>query len=148
MKKIALFMIIAALLLISAPVAAGDKEPVGDRLGWDVTQYYADTPFHFMHGWFLGPTPLTVNPGGYYYELELNGEIIKPSYKIIGYNTETGVYDKLYVHNFPEGMTGTHNFIHHYYGTCSDYYDDCKNPGASIEVHTIFQTIVFTDPYP
>lgn len=148
MKKIALFSILAVILLITIPVAAGDKEPAGETLGWGVTEYPAGEPFNIIHGWTLGSTPMVTNPGGYYFELELDGEIIKPDYKIIGYNPETQLYEKLFVYNFPDGMTETHTFIGHYYATCSDYDDDCKNPGKSVEVATEEQTITFTNPYP
>ena len=155
MKKRVIFVVVALLLLITIPVAAKEKEPVGPSLDWDVTTFLAGEPFHIQHGWRLGPTPMkTFNPGGYSFELELDGEIIKPSYKMVGYNPSEENYEKLYIYNFPDGMTGTHTFIGHYYGTCSDWYDDCKNPRRSVELvgdiggvtYPRVQTIVFTSP--
>jgi len=149
MKKIVLLAVLVLLLLVSTPVAAGDKEPVGDYLGWGVTEFPANEPFFKFHGFWFTEDELAndvTNLGGYYFELELDGEIIKPSYKIIGYDPEINEYNKWYVYNFPEGMTGTHTFTGHYYGACQDYFDDCKNPGAGIEIWTPSNTVEFTEP--
>ena len=145
MKKIALLTILVAILLITIPVAAGPKEPVGDPVGWEVTTYPVGLPFHIVHGWLFGAPPLETNVGAYSFELEFDGEIIKPSFKIIGYDPSTETYRKLYFYNFPDGMTGEHEFVGHYYATCSEEYDDCKNPARGVEVYTHSQIITFTE---
>jgi hypothetical protein len=112
-----------------------------------VTGYPQDTPFHKQHGWInIGVPHKPSISGGYRFELELDGALLKPDYKIFGYDPKTETDSILYGFNFPEGLTGTHTFTGYYYAPCKDYFEDCKNPARSVVVIVRTQTITFTSP--
>ncbi|MGD9093456.1 MAG: hypothetical protein PVF74_11465, partial [Anaerolineales bacterium] len=76
----------------------------------------------------------------------MDGEILKPDYKISQEFVEgEPLLQKVYVYNFPYGLTGVHDFVGHYYGPCYLYSDDCRVPHQPVEVLTEYQTITFVD---
>lgn len=147
MKKLILVLSIVVVLIAVTPAMASQKEPVGERLGWEVDEYPENTPFHMGHGWLFGTPPFEEPKGLFSFSMELDGEIIKPDF-YLNYDLETGQLVRLYFFNFPEGMTGTHEFIGHYYGPCYQYFEECEFPYRSVEVNTTYQTITFTLPIP
>lgn len=147
MKKLILVLSIVAILFVVTPAMAGEKEPVGESLGWNVYEFPENTPFHMRHGWGFGTPPPEYPIGDHRYALELDGEIIKPDFQLM-YDKDTGTLLHIYYFNFPDGMTDIHEFVHHYYGPCYQYFEECEFPYKSIEVNTIYQTITFTPPFP
>ena len=143
MKKLLLILSIMVILFAATPAKAGSKEAVGPGLGWYVTEFPENTPFHMRHGWLFGTPPLEDPIGNHKYVMELDGVIISPDFQL-AYDQVSGQLIRVYVFNFPDGMTGTHEFVHHYYGPCYQYLPDCKFPYKSVEVSTIYQTIEFT----
>jgi len=144
MKKLILLFSIILILVLATPAFAGEKEPVGESLDWEVVIFDASTPFHMRHGFLFGTPPLVDPIGNHKYELEFDGDILKPDFQIM-YDRDSGQLVKIYVFNFPDGMTGVHNFIHHYYGPCYIYFAVCEFPHKSVEFYTVDQWITFTE---
>jgi hypothetical protein len=145
MKKLVLLISVAVILVLVSPVLAGAKEPVGPSLGWDVVEFPENTAFHMRHGWLFGPPPVGYPTGSHSYALELDGEILMPDFRVM-FDHETGSLVKIFYFNFPDGMTGVHDFTHHYFGPCYMYFEDCEFPHKVVEAFTIYQTITFTVP--
>lgn len=60
--------------------------------------------------------------------------------------------NRLWVFNFPEGMTGTHTFTGHWYISCRWAVDNgwftgtCTTPHALVEILSQSITVVFVEP--
>lgn len=52
-------VLIATIFILTSPVAAKDKQPIGDYLDWGPTEWQTETPFHIRHGW-IWEVPLEV----------------------------------------------------------------------------------------
>jgi hypothetical protein len=137
MKKILIIALIAAIFTLASPVAAKDKEPIGESMGWDASEWPAEEPFHICHGW------IDPSPGLHSFELYMDDVLLKPSYKIFGQKLGDGTFNKLYYYNFPDGLSGVHTFVGNYYAPCSEYFEDCKNPARPVLVSTISNTVTF-----
>jgi hypothetical protein len=145
MKKILIVVILLLVLVPAAPVSAGPKAPVGDKMLWqgDIS-FPANEPFHREHGWLvpLGDYPI----GGFNFVLEVDGEVIKPSYKINERVRATNEFKKTNVYNFPDGMTGVHIFTGYYYVPCQyflDYSEGTCTVGSSVLLYTLEMTVTF-----
>jgi hypothetical protein len=146
MKKTVLLIIVLVALLLATPALAREKEPTGDRIiihpmnAPPTQDYPAETPFYIAHGWIEIP-PHAV-PGQVFFELELDGVIVKPTYvehtTVVGEYGPSPFFDKTWFFNFPEGLTGQHIFEGHWIGPCfvALYYglvDECANPMADYD---------------
>lgn len=141
MKKLLLFLSLVVVFVLATPASAGRPQPVGETLGWDVTEWYPDTPFNLSHGWILNlPDEGPIRSFGF--KLELDGGLLMPDFIQREINDEMQ-YSKIHVYNFPDGMTGEHTFTGHYYAPCYLYFDDCVFPKKRVEVSTESQTITF-----
>ena len=151
-KKILLIVLIAALVFV-VPAAAKGKTPVGERINvlfGTPTSYPAGEPFHISHGW-LFDLPDHAPVGIWLFRLEVDGVFVEHDFvqtEIISKKPTT--ITKKYVFNFPGGMTGTHTFTGHWYGSCqvmvdTGYYPGpCPKPNAQIEFWTETLTVTFT----
>jgi hypothetical protein len=146
MKKTAVLLILAAILLITGPASAQGKERVGDRLGiyysGDQT-FPAGAPFYIAHGWVLDPT--LGPPGKYVFQLEVDGvsreaDFIETS---VDRSTAPEFLFWIFVFNFPEGMSGEHTFTGHWLVPCKSLSDSCANPVQLIETRTSRVTVTF-----
>ncbi|MFC1997055.1 hypothetical protein ACFLXI_05540 [Chloroflexota bacterium] len=142
MKIKAFVMLGLALLLISSPVYASSKTPVGDPIsvyGSSPNEFAAGDPFHIKHGWAEesvenGP------PGKYGFELYMDGERVSEDFVMRTFYPQTDpvTFDLVWVHNFPDGMIGTHTFTGHWYAPCEyaveigSYPGPCPQPNASV----------------
>ena len=148
MKKLLLILILVLALIPSAPVSAGPKEPIGLLMTWGPTEdtFPANEPFHREHGWIAmpwGEYPV----GGFDFVLEVDGVVIKPSYKIFERDRAAGEFKKTNVYNFPEGMTDVHTFTGYYYVPCQyiiDHeYGTCTGAGSTVLLYTLEMTVTF-----
>ena len=90
--------------------------------------------------------------GNYEFKLEVDGVYLKPSYVIRSVLEKDSEYKllRLWGFNFPQGMTGEHEFVGHWYGVCKSEYplnphENCKNPNAQVEYFANSVYIIFND---
>lgn len=155
MKK-TIILICAMLVLISVnPVQAKPMEPTGTRIilyEAETAVFPADAPFYISHGWYHDPFyEPKLSVGGFDFKLELDGEYTEETYvdrtKIID-DIQISIY---WVFNFPDGMSGTHSFVGHWFATCewaqyNGYVTECQNPNTSIEVQSENVVVTFITP--
>gem|GEM_PF-1741204 len=153
MKKILVsILLIFALLGITTPATAAQKVRVGTRIDLRTgpTTFTAGAPFHFAHGWIA--VSLVDGVGIYDFELEVDGTLRDEDF--VERSVMSGDPDlltRIWVYNFPNGMTGTHTFTGHWYGPCQAladgglYTGTCMNPTARVEANSISpQTLTVT----
>ncbi|MGE5124443.1 MAG: hypothetical protein ACM3H7_07985 [Acidobacteriaceae bacterium] len=141
------FLILALLsLAIPSPVSA-HNEPVGDRISlyYPQVDFPAGTPFHIFHGWVQTSDDEAI--GIFDFTLEVDGDLRSEDFK--QFSAESGEPDllrRLWVYNFPEGMTGMHTFTGHWYAPCQYAVDWLGYPGpcatANEKVETNSRTTI------
>ena len=146
MKKTVTILLILSLLAMAAPATAAKKEPIGDRINVLIgspTTFPAGSPFHILHGWV--PTSDADAIGIFDFELEVDGVLRKEDFVLR--SAESGDPDvliRLWVHNFPNGMTGTHTFTGHWLGPCELVTPgSCAQPNAKVEALSRTMTVTF-----
>ena len=151
MKKMITFLLILTLLAMATSAAATSKEPVGDRIivfGGGSTTFPAGAPFHIRHGWVNDSN--TDGIGIFDFELEIDGVLREEDF--VMRSAESGDPDiliRFWVHNFPNGMTGTHTFTGHWLGPCQPLVDmgfipgPCTKPNAKVEALSRTLTVTF-----
>ena len=141
------FVLIVALL-ITAPVLA-KAERVGDRIslfGGD-TVFAAGEPFHIVHGWTFSPPDDRPQGGHFEFTLEVDGQFVEASFS--DRTKENGLIARLWIFNFPDGMTGTHTFTGHWFSSCKYAVDTgllpgpCENRNTQVEVNSRSITVYF-----
>jgi hypothetical protein len=145
MKKILIsILLIFAILGITTPASAARKVPVGTRIDLRTgpTTFTAGAPFHIAHGWI---TDSSLDAMGIYdFELEVDGALREEDFverSVI--SGDPDLLTRIWVYNFPSGMTGAHTFTGHWYGPCQNlantgfYTGTCTNPTARVEADTI-----------
>jgi hypothetical protein len=165
-KKIILagMVVLCLALLFSTGVVLAKAPPktVGERIflytGGD-WEFPAGQPFHIMHGfsgWYEIGEPGGPEFGLDYMIVEVDGVEQQKDYLDITWTPypEFGLRNvlKLYIFNFPEGMTGQHEFVRRYFLTC-EYINqyltpmECDYPAQVVEYIPWKQqlTINFTD---
>jgi hypothetical protein len=156
MKKNIFVLMLIATLVMAAPAAAKMKEPVGARI--DVlfgtpTTFSAGEPFHISHGFWHDPRE--VSAGRFDFELEVDGVFRDEDFVERRSDPSMDpdlILWRLWVHNFPQGMTGTHTFTGHWYAPCRyavDYYGypgPCPTPNAKVEILTASLAVMFVSP--
>jgi hypothetical protein len=105
---------ITLLLAGVSSVAAAGRERVGDRISLfdPPTTYPADTAFHIWHG-FIFEQGVDRGYGRNEFQLDVDGVATTADF------TEVDVLDprvvsRVWVFNFPEGLSGTHTFTGHW----------------------------------
>lgn len=157
MKKLVLVLILVLVLVVVLPVSAARPVPVGDRinvLAGTPLDYPADTAFHIKHGWMFGPgDEVTGYPlGKFDFQLEVDGVMQEDDFLLRENDRSTRPISRtlLWVHNFPDGMTGTHTFTGTWLAPCRYavdqgwFTDPCARPNAMVEFATIDHTVTFT----
>jgi hypothetical protein len=145
MKKILVsILFIFALLGITTPASAAQKVRVGTRIDLRTgpTTFTAGAPFHIAHGWI---TDSSVDGVGIYdFELEIDGVLRYEDFVERSVTRgDPDLLNRIWVYNFPNGMTGTHTFTGHWYGPCRAladggfYTGSCTNPTARVEANTL-----------
>lgn len=154
MKKYSLWIAILsilALLAIATPVAADAKEPVGDRIGiyYDGSmEFSANAPFHIRHGWVQSSDDNAI--GIFDFELDVDGVRRSEDFKMFSAVSGNPDYlNRIWVYNFPNGMTGTHTFTGHWFAPCQYAVDElgyagpCTTPNAKVETNYRMLTVTF-----
>jgi hypothetical protein len=138
MKRVLIFPTLLAFLLLASPAATKPKEPVGQPISvlqGSPTSVPAGAPFHIRHGWGLGATEHPEQIGIFSFQLDVDGVPRDADYVVR--ETEPApvtAYDyplltRAWVHNFPEGMTGTHTFTGHWITPCGVAVEELGYPG-------------------
>ena len=153
MKKQSLFItlfVFVALLATVTPVAADARAPVGDRInlyGGGSMEFPAGAAFNIQHGWVQSSADDAI--GVFDFKLEVDGIPEKEDFKM--FSAESGDPDwlsRIWVYNFPNGMTGIHTFTGHWFAPCQfavdslGYPGPCATPNAKVETNS--QTLVVT----
>lgn len=113
--RLAVAAVTIALLLtsVSAAAAAG-RERTGDRISLfePPASYPADTAFHIWHG-FIFERGVDRGYGRYEFQLYVDGVATAADFTdvdVLG----PGVVSRVWVFNFPDGLSGTHTFTGHW----------------------------------
>lgn len=160
-KLVAIGAAVLALLAPAVATAAGDKEPVGDRINvlrGSPTTFPERTPFHIRHGWGIGATDPPTQAGIYSFRLDVDGVARSPDFIVRTTDAppvtayESPLLNRGWVFNFPAGMTGTHTFTGHWITPCSvavdffGYAGPCPNPNRPVDADTRTVTVDFVRP--
>lgn len=152
MKKILFSMLLVlSLLAVATPAAAAQKVRVGTRfnlVGGTPTAFTAAAPFHIAHGWL---EPSDVDAIGIF-EFQLEVDNVVQTADFVERSAESGTPDQLsrvWVFNFPSGMTGTHTFTGRWLGPCQTLVDQglftghCSTPNKKVEAFSRTLTVTF-----
>ncbi len=151
MKKLihlVIVLLMSSQLATAAPAAAGQWQPVGERIRvWDGSIVFpAGAPFHIMHGWVQTSEDGAI--GIFDFTLEVDGVLRQEDFKM--FSADSGYPDtlwRLWVHDFPVGMTGMHTFTGHWFAPCQYAVDNlgypgtCSTPNARVETATRTLTV-------
>jgi hypothetical protein len=113
--RLAVAAVTIALLLASVTcAAAASRERVGDRISLfdPPTTYPADTAFHIWHG-FAFHRSTERGYGRYEFQLDVDGVATAADFIDVDV-LEPGVVSRVWVFNFPDGLSGTHTFTGHW----------------------------------
>jgi hypothetical protein len=158
MKRLFLtLLIIGTILSVSVPASAGRPEPIGEKISlWsdESISFPAGEPFHISHGHILDPTdgyPI----GTYSFEVEVDGRPAVADFVLTEYlpASDYPLY-RLWVYNFPDGMSGTHTFTGRWFAPCEAAVNEgrcegpCPNPSAPVETRSSFVVVDFTQESP
>lgn len=152
MKKLSFLitiLIIAALLMLASPVAAAEKGPAGERINlyFGSTEFPAGAPFYIQHGWVQPSTDEAI--GVFDFKLDVDGVLVQQDFKM--FSAASGDPDmlwRLWLYNYPDGMTGAHTLTGHWFAPCQYAVDElgyagpCATPNAKVE--TASRTVVVT----
>jgi hypothetical protein len=148
-------------------------EEINLFFGDDHITFPANEPFYISHGWadLLGQSkkdacedekPCGVDIGHNKFLLEVDGVYLEPDFHWV-YNYRNNPEGKhppdweewiasVWVYNFPQRMTGTHEFTGHWMTTCEDaverwgYEGECKSPAELVDVFVRTVTVEFVEP--
>jgi hypothetical protein len=146
-------LLCAALLLVAAPLAAEAPSEVGERINvlfGTPDTFPAGEPFHIWHGWDF---PVEDWPPGHFdFQLEMDGVVQSEDHFFVFPILWQGSMWQLrvWLYNFPDGMTGTHTFTGHWIAPCQyaveeyGYPGPCPNPNVEVEALTESLTVRFT----
>jgi predicted Ser/Thr protein kinase len=133
------------------------REYTGDRIriyGQDPPTYPANQPFHIRHGWSEGHETFEEFPLDHehaYVEVEMDGRTLVPDfYDHVAFEDEGDLnWMHSWVFNFPEGLSGEHEFVVRYFYPCQVavedelYEGECPDPEVGVEVLTGTHLVVF-----
>ena len=144
-----------ALGALFAAVASATPALVGARIsifGGATQTFPAAQPFHFDHGWTTKPNK-DDSIGLWAFSLTMDGVPVKPDFIDIRH-PEDPVFGRLnhrvYVFNFPTGLTGTHVFGGTWTGPCDEMVAQgfatgpCESPNAVVPASALATTITVT----
>lgn len=137
LRRITLALV--ALALVAVPAAAAEtKERTGTRINLMAggLQFFpAGEPFYIQHGWGTQQGPAEFEPraiGKLGFELAVDGVDRREDFvdKFHFDDPVRGLMQaRQWVHNFPDGMTGTHTFTGHWFGGCTGLVASGLDPG-------------------
>lgn len=141
-------LLLAVSLVAASSAAAETKERVGSRINLFDGRYQtfpAGQPFHIAHGWGLHPDDTDYEAVGKFgFSLEVDGVNARRDY-VEKVHEDSLVFGALqwrfWVHNFPDGLSGTHTFTGRWYGPCQGLVDGGYNPGPCDRPTTTFTAV-------
>lgn len=113
--RMAVAAVTIMLLLTSVGgAAAANRERVGDRISLfdPPATYPAATAFHIWHG-FSFERDVDRGYGRYEFQLEVDGVTVAADFFDVDVS-DRGTVSKVWVFNFPDGLSGTHDFTGHW----------------------------------
>jgi hypothetical protein len=153
MKKYLLLitaLLIVALLAMASPALADRNAPVGDRIGLffgGSREFMAGAPFHVRHGWIQSSEDNAI--GVFDFALDVDGILQREDFKMFSaVSGDPDLLNRIWVYNFPNGMTGTHTFTGHWFAPCQyavdflAYPGPCATPNEKVETNT--RTLIVT----
>ncbi|HNR02016.1 MAG TPA: hypothetical protein PKK59_05740 [Anaerolineaceae bacterium] len=127
MKKTTAILLVLAFLICLTSIAASSKVRTGEQITMWISHsetFPAGEPFYIAHGW---ENPVGKMTGLYDFTLSIDGVPIAEDYNENSVIVEPGNpppwLRKIWVFNFPEGMTGHHTFIAEWGGPCQGLVD-------------------------
>ena len=147
MRRLALILGgLLAVGVVPIPATATTQQPVGPAINLllgEPTTFPAGAPFHLKHGWGLGPSDDAI--GKFSFALEVDGSFRTEDFVLRTVITgDPDVLSRIWVFNFPSGMTGTHTFVGHWLTPCYATAGPCSNPTAVVEADRQTLTVVFS----
>lgn len=154
MKKMLLTLLLVCMVLpLVVPVSAARPQPVGEQIGlWieDPMDFPEGEPFHIAHGWTIDPSA-GYPVGKFAFDLEIDGVPVDADFVLREYIPgEEEPLLRLWVHNFPDGMSGSHSFTGHWFAPCQyvvdygDYPGPCPDPREVVQVRSSTRVVEFT----
>lgn len=154
--------LVTALLAAAgvAPAGAQLHEPIGDRINifsGTPASFPRGTPFHIRHGWLVDSDGIDDDAiGRFRFRLEVDGVSRREDFVqrsvIPGDESGPDRHSLIWVHNFPEGMIGTHTFTGYWQGPCQSLVEaglapgPCSKPSALTESSPGPRTVTFQGP--
>jgi hypothetical protein len=147
-KTLILTVLVAALAL--APAMAGgasasSHQPVGEQINVLIgfpTTFAAGQPFNIRHGHGVDADADAI--GVYEFKLQVDGAYVREAYVDRSVNTgDPDTLIRLWVFNFPNGMTGAHTFVGHWLGPCYASEGSCTQPNAQVELFATTLAVTF-----
>ena len=137
------------LLLVAAvatPASAAQRLPVGPYINLFLgdSSYPASTAFHMRGGFLIERGATAAAMGKYNLTLEMDGQNVPATLR--ANTTPDNLIVRTWYFEFPDGLTGTHSFVSHYWMPCgSDPFIGCGSnpPNTAIDVAAIPATITF-----
>ena len=158
MRRLTVALVLATTLLFgltASPLLArsdASVPTVGDRLDLRLgdQDFPASTPFYIAHGFIIGIDSKA--SGRYAFVLDLDGTALAPDFfrvsEIVSNpNAIDGILaQELWYYNFPDGLTGIHEFTRHYFAPCDNISVSCDgNPiNTPVEYFTASAVVTFT----
>jgi hypothetical protein len=145
-------LLVLAFLIVTTSSTAAKTERVGTQINLrsgTPSTFPAGAPFHIAHGW-TGPVDTGKGLAGYDIELEVDSVLMNEDF--VEHSVTRGkpaLLTKMWVFNFPDGMTGIHTFTEHSYAACQDLVDagyipgPCRNPIEKVELDVLTVTVNF-----
>jgi hypothetical protein len=147
MKRLAITLgVVLAIGVAVLPAAATTQQPVGPPINvfaGTPTTFPASAPFHIEHGWGLGSSDDAV--GKFSFALGVDDTYRAEDFVLRTLITgNPDVLSRIWVFNFPSGMTGTHTFVGHWLAPCYVTAGPCSNPNTVVEVGRHTLTVTFS----
>lgn len=164
-KLLPLILALIFVITIITPVAADKPLPTGEQISLfsdvEFITYPANTPFHIKHGFLAGPRgdeecqkPPTYQWGVSDFQLEMDGKYL--SHELVEQLTVPCkgpvIHGRWWVYNFPNGLTGIHQFTGHWILGCKAAIESgyipgpCDGMGEEVEILNKTLTIEFIEP--
>ena len=150
-------LLLVALVSVLAPEASANrKERTGARINLfsgGFQSFPTGEPFHIAHGWQLETGDEAFALGRYDFTVGVDGVELRPDAYEKTFVERPGLdplQSRVWVYNFPKGMTGTHTFTGTWSGPCRSMVEDgfhpgpCKKPTQVVSAPPLTITVRFT----
>jgi len=156
LRLLAIAAVLVGALVVAGAVPAAAPSPVGDRIGLfsATTTFPAGQPFYLSHGWGVGATEPPAGAGIYEFRLDVDGTpraadgVLRTTAAPPQSGYELPLMNRVWLFNFPNGMSGRHTFTGHWIAPCKSalgigYPGPCRTPVEPVEALTRSLTVDF-----